>query len=72
MNGIMMRTFMIGDRKLMRKTFGLFIGSKTESSCVVRPVTKQAEINRLERIQKHFKSKIERIEHINYHKVEGI
>ena len=65
--GILMRTFSTRQENAMRIMFNIYIRSKLDYCSTIWSPSGQAEINQLERIQKHFTSKIEGMESLNYH-----
>ena len=67
MSGILLRTFILRDRKTMITLFNTYIRSRLEYCSVIWSPTTQADINRIERIQKSFTSRIEGLENMNYH-----
>ena len=67
MSGILMRTFITRDRKSMMTLFNSYIRSKLEYCSIIWSPTEQGDINKLERIQKTFTSKIDGMEEKNYH-----
>ena len=67
MSGIIFRTFITRDRKIMLTLFNAYIKSKLEYCSIIWSPTTQGDINKLERIQKYFTSRIEGMEDKNYH-----
>ena len=67
MSGMLLRTFITRDRKTMMTLFNTYIRSKLEYCSIVWSPTTQEEINKIERIQKSYTSKIDGMEGKNYH-----
>ena len=66
--GIIMRTFITRDAELMIQLFNTYVRSRLEYCCSVWSPTAQGDINKIERIQKSFSSKIDGMEGFDYHK----
>ena len=67
MSGIILRTFITRDRKTMLILFNTYIRSRLEYCSIIWSPTAQGDINKIERIQKSFTSRIEGMENSNYH-----
>ena len=67
MIGLLLRTFSMRQEIPMMRLFNTYIRSKLEYCCLVWSPSQQNEINKLERIQKNFTSKISGMENLNYH-----
>ena len=68
MQGMLLRTFATRQEIPMMTMYNTYIRSKLEYCSLVWSPSQQKYINKLERVQKNFTSKIEGIEHLNYHK----
>ena len=67
MAGILQRTFITREKVPMLQLFNSYIRSRLEYCSIVWSPTMQGEINKIERIQKSFTSRIEGMENKNYH-----
>ena len=67
MSGVILRTFSTRQEGPMIRMFNSYIKSKLEYCSLVWSPWHQKEINKLERIQKNFTSKIEGLEQLDYH-----
>ena len=67
MSGVILRTFSTRQEEPMMRMFNSYIKSKLEYCSMVWSPWQQNEINKLERIQKSFTSKIVWIEKLDYH-----
>ncbi|CAL4062211.1 unnamed protein product, partial [Meganyctiphanes norvegica] len=67
MQGMLLRTFATRQEIPMMTMYNTYIRSKLEYCSLVWSPSQQKYINKLERVQKNFTSKIEGIEHLNYH-----
>ena len=67
MSGLLLRTFITRDRNVMLTLFNTYIRSRLEYCSIVWSPTTQGDINKIERIQKSFTSRIEGLENMNYH-----
>ena len=67
MSGMILRTFITRDRNIMLTLFNAYIKSRLEYCSIVWSPTTQGDINKIERIQKSFTSRIEGMEGKNYH-----
>merc|ERR1739840_81961 len=67
MSGILLRTFSTRQEAPMMRMFNSYIKSKLEYCSIVWSPWHQNEINKLERIQKNFTSKIHGLDQLNYH-----
>ena len=67
MIGLLLRTFSIRQEIPMMRLFNSYIRSKLEYCCLVWSPSQQSDINKLERIQKNFTSRISGMEDLNYH-----
>ena len=67
MSGLIFRTFITRDRNIMLTLFNAYIKSRLEYCSIVWSPTTQGDINKIERIQKSFTSRIEGMEDRNYH-----
>ena len=65
--GIILRTFITRDAELMIKLFNTYIRSRLEYCCSVWSPNAKGDINKIERIQKNFSSKIDGMEGLDYH-----
>ena len=64
---MLVRVFKKREPELMVKMFKLYVRSKVEYCSLVWNPWKKEDIDKLERIQKSFTSKIEGLEKLNYH-----
>ena len=67
MSGILLRTFSTRQEAPMMRMFNSYIKSKLEYCSIVWSPWHQNEINKLERIQKNFTSKIHGLDQLDYH-----
>ena len=67
MSGVLLRTFSTREKQPMMRMFNSYIKSKLEYCSLIWSPCHQREINKLERIQKSFTSKITGLEQLNYH-----
>ena len=67
MSGLLLRTFITREEGPMLQLFNSYIRSRLEYCSIVWSPTLQGDINKIERIQKSFTSKIEGMENKNYH-----
>ncbi|CAL4209014.1 unnamed protein product [Meganyctiphanes norvegica] len=67
MSGILLRTFSTREEVPMMRMFNSYIKSKLEYCSLVWSPCHQNEINKLERIQKNFTSKIFGLDQLDYH-----
>ena len=67
MSGILLRTFITRERKIMLTLFNTYIRSRLEYCSIVWSPSSQGDINKLERIQKSFTSRIDGMQDKNYH-----
>ena len=67
MSGKLLRTFSMRREEPMMRMFNTYIKSKLEYGSLVWSPSNQTEINKIERIQRNFTSKIEGLESLNYH-----
>ena len=67
MSGMVLRTFITRDEGPMLQLFNSYIRSRLEYCSIVWSPTCQGDINKVERIQKSFTSRIEGMENKNYH-----
>ena len=67
MSGVILRTFSTRKEGPMMRMFNSYIKSKLEYCSLVWSPWQQKEINKLERIQKKFTSKIDGLEQLDYH-----
>ena len=67
MIGLLLRTFSMRQEIPMMRLFKSYIRSKLEYYCLVWSPSQQSDINKLERIQKNFTSRISGMENLNYH-----
>ena len=67
MQGMLLRTFATRQEVPMMTMYNTFIRNKMEYCSLVWSPSQQKDIDKLERVQKSFTSKIEGIEHLNYH-----
>ena len=67
MSGVLLRTFSTREKQPMMRMFNSYIKSKLEYCSLIWSPSHQSEINKLERIQKSFTSKIIGLELLNYH-----
>merc|ERR1712082_537217 len=67
MSGKLLRTFSMRREEPMMRMFNTYIKSKIEYGSLVWSPSNQTEINKIERIQRNFTSKIEGLESLNYH-----
>ena len=65
--GILLRTFETREAQPMMKMFNSYIRSKLEYCSLIWNPHKKEDIDKIERIQKHFTSKIKGLEHMDYH-----
>ena len=66
-SGMILRTFITRDAKVMMQLFKTYIRSKLEYCCSVWSPVQQGVINEIERVQKSYTSKIEGMEGLDYH-----
>ncbi|CAL4069513.1 unnamed protein product [Meganyctiphanes norvegica] len=67
MSGVLLRTFSTRQEEPMMRMFNSYIKSKLEYCSLVWSPWHQNEINKLERIQKNFTSKIYGLDQLDYH-----
>ena len=67
MQGMLLRTFETREKEAMMTMYNTYIRSKLEYCCLIWSPSIQEYINRLERVQKNFTSRISGMEHLNYH-----
>ena len=67
MSGMLFRTFITREKGPMLQLFSSYIRSRLEYCSIVWSPTSQGDINKIERIQKSFTSRIEGMENKNYH-----
>ena len=67
MSGMLLRTFITREQKVMIQLFNTYIRSRLEYCSIVWSPTLQGDINKIERIQKSFTARIEGMENKNYH-----
>ncbi|CAL4119814.1 unnamed protein product [Meganyctiphanes norvegica] len=67
MSGVLLRTLSTRKEELMMRMFNSYIKSKLEYCSLVWAPWHQNEINKLERIQKFFTSKIYGLDQLDYH-----
>ena len=65
--GIILRKFLTRKEEPMMKIFKTYIRSKIDYCCLVWSPWYQKDIDKIERLQKNFTSKIEGMEKLNYH-----
>ena len=65
--GMLLRVFKTRESELMLKMFNSYVRSKVEYCSVIWNPWKKEDIDRLERIQKNFTSKIKGMENLDYH-----
>ena len=65
--GMLLREFETREPELMIKMFNSYVRSRLEYCSLVWNPWKKEEIDKLERVQKNFTSKIEGLENLNYH-----
>merc|ERR1712025_1087588 len=65
--GLLLRTFKTREVEPMLKMFNSFIRSKLDYCSIIWNPDKKEEIDKIERIQKNFTSKIKGLEEKNYH-----
>ena len=65
--GLLLRTFKTREAEPMMKMFNSFIRSKLDYCCLIWNPDKKEEIDKIERIQRNFTSKIKGLEEKNYH-----
>ena len=65
--GLLLRTFKTREAEPMLKMFNSFIRSKLDYCSIIWNPDKKEEIDKIERIQKNFTSKIKGLEEKNYH-----
>ncbi|MCP4252991.1 MAG: hypothetical protein GY775_06210, partial [Candidatus Scalindua sp.] len=66
-SGLLLRTFKTREAGPMMTMFNSYIRSKMEYCCLIWNPQKKDDIDRIERIQKNFTSKISGLEEVNYH-----
>ena len=66
-SGMLLRTFETREAQPMMKMFNSYIRSKLEYCSLIWNPHKKEDIDKIERIQKHFTSKIRGLENLNYH-----
>ena len=64
---MLLRTFETREARPMMNMFNSYIRSKLEYCSMIWNPHKKEEIDKIERIQKHFTSKIRGLEHMDYH-----
>ena len=67
MTGLLLRTFITREKAPMLQLFNSYIRSRLEYCSIVWSPTLQGDINKIERIQRSFTSKITGMENKNYH-----
>ena len=67
MQGMLLRTFTTRQEVPMMTMYNTYIRSKMEYCSLVWSPSQKKDIDRLERVQKNFTSKIDGLEHLNYH-----
>ena len=67
MIGLLLRTFSMRQEIPMMRLFNTYIRSKLEYCCLVWSPSQQGDLNKLERVQKNFTSRIIGMENLNYH-----
>merc|ERR1712121_240687 len=67
MSGLLLRNFDTRDPILLMKMFNAYIRSKIEYCSLIWNPWKKEDIDKLERIQKNYTSKIKGLENLNYH-----
>merc|ERR1711962_1703756 len=65
--GLLLRTFKTREVEPMLKMFNSFIRSKLDYCSIIWTPDKKEEIDKIERIQRNFRSKIRGLEEKNYH-----
>ena len=65
--GLLLRTFKTREAEPMLKMFNSFICSKLDYCSIIWNPDKKEEIDKIERIQRNFTSKIKGLEEKNYH-----
>ena len=66
-SGMLLRVFETRKPELMLKMFGSYVRSKVEYCSLIWNPWKKEDVDKLERIQKNFTSKIEGLERMDYH-----
>ena len=67
MSGLLLRTFTTRHQVPMMRMFNTYIRSRLEYCGLVWSPSHQKDINKIERVQRNFTSKIEEMEQLNYH-----
>ena len=67
MSGVLLRTLSTRESEPMMKMFNSYLKSKLEYCSLVWSPWHQTEINKLERVQRNFTSRIDGLEELNYH-----
>ncbi|CAL4086342.1 unnamed protein product [Meganyctiphanes norvegica] len=67
MSGLLLRTFTTRHQVPMIRMFNTYIRSRLEYCRLVWSPSHQKDINKIERVQRNFTSKIEEMEQLNYH-----